>query len=284
MLPEPHSAAPGSASEEDNWSWLVTFSDLVLQLFGVAIIAALGGAAAHGAAAHAPVALGAVASAPASAPQVVTRTPTEPEVAAAPARSDEPEADLDAAPQAVSDAADAVPVLAPAVAATVATAPQPTRPAVSAQRVRMAALGTYVAHLVALQADLAATVTTHDDDVVVKIGDVAGFAPGSAEPSRAMRPLLAELRTIVAASPDLQVEISGHTDDVAIKTPLFPSNLELSLARASRVAHELVATDSALWSRVSAAGYGEQRPTASNGDAAGRSRNRRVEIRLARVP
>jgi chemotaxis protein MotB len=96
-----------------------------------------------------------------------------------------------------------------------------------------------------------------------------------------MRPLLAELRTIVAASPDLQVEITGHTDDVAIRTALFPSNLELSLARASHVAHELVASDGALWSRVSAAGYGEQRPIASNADASGRARNRRVEIRLA---
>jgi chemotaxis protein MotB len=147
----------------------------------------------------------------------------------------------------------------------------------------MAALRGYVEHLVALQADLAATVTTDGDDVVVKIGEVAGFAPGSADPSRAMRPLLAELRSIVAASPDLRVEVSGHTDDVPIETPLFPSNLELSLARASHVAHELVAGDKELATRVSAAGYGEQRPIASNGDAAGRARNRRVEIRLARA-
>jgi flagellar motor protein MotB len=176
-----------------------------------------------------------------------------------------------------------VPLPAPAVAAPAPVAPVAVaeRPATaSPEHERMAALGAYVEHLAMLQSDLAATVTTRGDEVVVKIGDAAGFAPGSADPSPAMRPLLLELRTIVAASPDLQVEVSGHTDDVPIKTAVFPSNLELSLARASRVAHELVATDKELRTRVSAAGYGEQRPVAANGDAEGRARNRRVEIRL----
>jgi len=286
VLPEPH-GAPAATSDEDNWSWLVTFSDLVLQLFGFAIIAALGGAAAHGAAA--PTALEAAVLAPASESKPSAPAGATIEAAAVAVRVSEPvaepEPDADVAPQAARGGADAVPAYVPLPSAPAASVDPATQsaPAAPARDMRMAALGGYVEHLVALQADLAATVTTRDDDVVVKIGDVAGFAPGSADPSRAMRPLLAELRSIVAASPDLRVEVSGHTDDVPIKTPLFPSNLELSLARASHVAHELVADDKELAARVSAAGYGEQRPIASNGDAAGRARNRRVEIRLTRA-
>jgi chemotaxis protein MotB len=98
-----------------------------------------------------------------------------------------------------------------------------------------------------------------------------------------MRPLLAEVRSLVTASAKLHVEISGHTDDVPIRTAQFPSNLELSLARASRIAQELVGGDAALRTRISAAGYGEQRPIASNTDAEGRARNRRVEIHLTRA-
>ena len=119
--------------------------------------------------------------------------------------------------------------------------------------------------------------------MVVKIGELAGFGPGSADPSPAMRPLLGELRALVGAATDLHVEVSGHTDDVPISTAAFPSNLELSLARASRVASELAGSDATLRARVSAAGYAEQRPIASNAAPEGRARNRRVEIRLTRA-
>jgi chemotaxis protein MotB len=117
---------------------------------------------------------------------------------------------------------------------------------------------------------------------VVEIGAMNGFRPGSAEPLPAMRPLLAEVRSLIVASPQLHVEIAGHTDDVPIRNAQFPSNLELSLARASHIARELTGGDPALRARVSAAGYGEQRPVASNADADGRARNRRVEIHLTR--
>jgi flagellar motor protein MotB len=61
----------------------------------------------------------------------------------------------------------------------------------------------------------------------------------------------------------------------------FPSNLELSLARAAAVAQEIALGSADLRARTFARGFGEQRPIASNGDAEGRARNRRVEIRLA---
>jgi flagellar motor protein MotB len=62
----------------------------------------------------------------------------------------------------------------------------------------------------------------------------------------------------------------------------FHSNLELSLARAARVARELAAGDAELTGRIFASGYGAARPVASNDDLDGRARNRRVELRLVR--
>lgn len=276
MLPEPHSAVAAAAADEDNWSWLVTFSDLVLQLFGFAIIAAFAGAAAQRAtpAAAPPATLAPAAEIPAAALPAEVTAIEQPALAV----TSVPGGDLDSLPRSSAELADAIPVPPPArERATVPAA------ATAAPDVRMAALGRYLEHVVATQHELAASVRASDGAVVVQVGDVAGFAAGSAEPAPAMRPLLAELRALITASSDLQVVVSGHTDDVPIKTVLFPSNLELSLARASRVAHELAGTDAALWARISAAGYGEQRPLASNGDAQGRARNRRVEIRLTRA-
>jgi len=280
VLPDPHSVpgAPGVSEEEDNWSWLVTFSDLVLQLFGFAVIAALaGGAASHlanGPSADAPVAVAErVASATLDPPPmqpVVTRA-----VAGAAANDGLPAND------AASSDRDALP--APAkVAAVPAPAPLPPRAVTKLAPASegMASLASYLEQLVALQPALGATVRTESGAVVVKIGELAGFGPGSADPSATMRPLLAELRDLVGASRELHVEVSGHTDDVPIRTAAFPSNLELSLARASRVASALAGDDPVLRARVSAAGYADQRPVASNQNADGRARNRRVEIRL----
>ena len=92
--------------------------------------------------------------------------------------------------------------------------------------------------------------------------------------------MLAEVRGLVGARPDLVVEVSGHTDDRPLHTGAFRSNLDLSLARAARVAHELAADDAELTGRIFAAGYGAARPVAPNDDAEGRARNRRVELRL----
>jgi chemotaxis protein MotB len=80
--------------------------------------------------------------------------------------------------------------------------------------------------------------------------------------------------------PDYLVEVTGHTDDRPIHTPAFPSNLELSLARAAAVARELAAGAPDLEARIVVAGMGEHRPLVPNADDDARARNRRVEIRL----
>lgn len=74
------------------------------------------------------------------------------------------------------------------------------------------------------------------------------------------------------------IGIAGHTDNQPIKYSGWASNWELSTARATSVLHYLVDERRVSPERVSAIGYGEYRPVASNDTAEGRQLNRRVEI------
>jgi chemotaxis protein MotB len=78
--------------------------------------------------------------------------------------------------------------------------------------------------------------------------------------------------------PDMEIGIEGHTDNQPIKYSKWRSNWELSSARAMSVLHYLVDKKGIDPARVSAIGYGEYRPVASNDTAEGRQQNRRVEI------
>jgi chemotaxis protein MotB len=78
--------------------------------------------------------------------------------------------------------------------------------------------------------------------------------------------------------------VEGHTDSNPISTQRFPSNWELSSARASSVVRLFIESGVAP-DRLTAAGYADQRPIAENNTEAGRARNRRVAIMLeSRVP
>lgn len=76
------------------------------------------------------------------------------------------------------------------------------------------------------------------------------------------------------------IRIEGHTDNIPIKTSAFPSNWELSTARATNIVHYLVTSRPILPDRLSAIGYGEYRPVADNNTEEGRLKNRRVDIVL----
>jgi chemotaxis protein MotB len=75
-----------------------------------------------------------------------------------------------------------------------------------------------------------------------------------------------------------EIRIEGHTDNVPIATPLYPSNWELSSSRAITVGRYLSEHDDISPTRLAAAGYGEFRPIASNDTREGRARNRRVDL------
>jgi len=88
----------------------------------------------------------------------------------------------------------------------------------------------------------------------------------------------------ILATTDFPITVEGHTDNAPINTPLFPSNWELSGARASSVVRLFIETGVDP-RRMTATGYAEQRPVADNATADGRQRNRRVAITMeSRTP
>jgi chemotaxis protein MotB len=117
--------------------------------------------------------------------------------------------------------------------------------------------------------------------VIRLLTDRVLFDSGAAELKPEATPVLSKVAEIVAREGKHQVMVEGHTDPVPIHGSLFPTNWELSTARASRVVRFLIGGGVAR-RRLSAAGYASLHPIADNATAAGRSRNRRVEIVLLR--
>ena len=76
------------------------------------------------------------------------------------------------------------------------------------------------------------------------------------------------------------MRVEGHTDNIPIQTARFPSNWELSVARAVNVVKYFAEVSNIDPQRLSAVGYGESRPVAANDTASNRVKNRRVEILL----
>jgi chemotaxis protein MotB len=90
---------------------------------------------------------------------------------------------------------------------------------------------------------------------------------------------LRRVAEVLASINDRHFQVAGHTDDVPIKTPRFPSNWELSTARAVEVTNLLIASGVRA-QLLSAAGYGEFDPVVPNDSPDHRAQNRRIEIVL----
>jgi len=105
------------------------------------------------------------------------------------------------------------------------------------------------------------------------------FDSGKSDLRKSSKPKLAKvskvLKTIVK---DFPLGIEGHTDNVPIRHSKWKSNWELSSHRALSVLHYMIETHKIDPKRLSATGYGEQQPIASNNKKEGRQKNRRVEI------
>lgn len=115
--------------------------------------------------------------------------------------------------------------------------------------------------------------TLADDSVLVRIATDAAFDFGSAVLRPAISKKLAAITTPYIQQPGAQVRVSGYTDNVGAAT----YNLDLSQQQARAVADVLRAQGFST-AQVAAGGYGEASPVSSNADAAGRYRNRRVEV------
>jgi chemotaxis protein MotB len=103
------------------------------------------------------------------------------------------------------------------------------------------------------------------------------FESGSATLGQEGRRVIAEVARVLAGFPDRQFQVEGHTDNVPIATERFPSNWELSSARALAVVR-LLTQNGVVPGNVSGAAYGEFQPVAPNEDRDARRRNRRIEI------
>jgi chemotaxis protein MotB len=108
------------------------------------------------------------------------------------------------------------------------------------------------------------------------------FASGQATLEGRAFGLLTEISSLLNVDQTHPISVEGNTDNVPIHSSQFPSNWELSTARASTVVQYLI--DHGVGAnRLTASGNAEQRPIDSNATAAGRARNRRVEIVMRRL-
>lgn len=119
------------------------------------------------------------------------------------------------------------------------------------------------------------------DRSVVTIRGDGFFEPGSADVADRVKPLLARI-ALALSKVDGKVLVTGHTDSQPIISVRYPSNWQLSQDRAVSV-KDLLATTISM-DRLKAEGRGDAEPVAPNDSAAGRARNRRVEITLYARP
>ena len=121
-------------------------------------------------------------------------------------------------------------------------------------------------------------VKRHDFWVELEMNSELLFASGEAELSPKAIPVLRKVADVIRPMPNV-VNVEGYTDSVPINTVEFPSNWELSSARATSVVRELINSNISAM-RLAAVGYGEFHPIADNSTIGGRFKNRRVVLVL----
>jgi|GEM_PF-248898 len=114
-------------------------------------------------------------------------------------------------------------------------------------------------------------------------GTNAYFQIGKADLTEKMMHLMTKLGPLFKSLPN-EIIIEGHTDNAPISSGEYPSNWELSTARALTVLHHLIENYKIEPYRISAIGYGEFRPAAPNDTVENRAKNRRVVFFIKNVP
>lgn len=182
---------------------------------------------------------------------------------------------LSARSDAAYAALNALPPVAPVALARVAAPPPPPPPAAvdQAARIRKFLAPEIREGLVSVLED-AQTIT-------VRIRGTGLFPSGSATVNAKFLPLMARIGEAVNTEPG-SLLVTGHSDNVPIRSIRFPSNYELSKARAQSVL-ELLAKKVKDPSRLKAEGRADSQPIASNDTAEGRALNRRIEIQIMKT-
>jgi len=122
------------------------------------------------------------------------------------------------------------------------------------------------------------SVKVHKDWVDIRIHTDILFPSGSSSLVASARPIIARVSKAIQSMP-LRIMVEGFTDNVPIHSKVYPSNWELSAARAASVVQQMI--KNGLQPRhMAAVGYGKYHPIATNANAKGRAQNRRVELVL----
>jgi chemotaxis protein MotB len=121
------------------------------------------------------------------------------------------------------------------------------------------------------------SLSVEDRGLVISFSDNVFFASGQADINSAMMADFDKIANILNQFSN-HISIEGHTDNVPIHNSQFSSNWQLSSIRAANVVQYLVTNDNIQPARLSAVGYGEYYPIASNDTEEGRYKNRRVNL------
>lgn len=115
------------------------------------------------------------------------------------------------------------------------------------------------------------------EGLIVSLREIGFFNSGSAKLRPESEPAFARIAGLVRQY-DCHIRAEGHTDNIPIHTLQFSSNWELSTSRATEVIRNLILKYGYSPDRLSAAGYGEFHPVASNATEQGRRLNRRIDL------
>ncbi|HRK01065.1 MAG TPA: OmpA family protein [Oligoflexia bacterium] len=116
-----------------------------------------------------------------------------------------------------------------------------------------------------------------DRGLVVRLSAKNFFEPGAADVKPEAVPILDQMAKVLKTA-KRHIRVEGHTDDLAVKSDYYPSNWELSTARAAWVVRYLIQKYKFDPRYLTVAGYAEYHPIAPNKSEEGRAKNRRIEI------
>ncbi len=165
---------------------------------------------------------------------------------------------------------------------------------VAAQRQRLQQLMTYISQQQKASADLKKkisdalvgfnsselTVTMKNGKIYISMQESLLFPSGSAVVNSKGKEALSRLAEVLNTNADINIDIEGHTDNVAIHTKQYADNWALSTARATSIAHVLIDDYKVTPVKLIASGRSSYVPVASNDTPEGRAQNRRTEIIL----
>ena len=123
-------------------------------------------------------------------------------------------------------------------------------------------------------------VEQRDGKVFVTVGSGGAFPSGTADLTDEAQRIIDRI-ALSAMSPDSSIKVTGHTDDVPISNGQFRDNWDLGAGRAASVVQAIQNTGLIAGDRLEAVSKGEMEPLADNSTAAGREKNRRIEIEIS---